>query len=266
VKRLFILIITLAVALCGYCQRAEIGREATLARQEILPMLQTTWGQGSPYNLQCPVKNGVHCQTGCVATAMAQIMFFHKCPAEGYDWQNMCLTYTGSETEEQKQAVAKLMADCGKAVNMEYGIGSSAAFAMDAAAAFTSDFGYQETSGELYRFDYSDADWEEMIYNELAAGRPVLYSGYFFNYVYQHQFVCDGYKDGKFHFNMAWSPVSDGYYTLDEVCPSYSQTAVLNIQPKTTGVVNLKPQTSTHKPQKIEVYRLANLCLYKIKE
>ncbi len=264
----------MAVALSGYCQRAVIGREATLARQEILPMLQTTWGQGSPYNLQCPVKSGVHCQTGCVATAMAQIMFFHKCPAEGYDWQNMCLTYTGSETDEQKQAVAKLMADCGKAVNMEYGIGSSAAYAMDAAAAFASDFGYQETSGELYRFDYSDEEWEEMIYNELAAGRPVLYSGYFFNDTYQHQFVCDGYKDGKFHFNMAWSLVRDGYYTLDEVCSSYSQTAVLKILPKTAtpsnspqgGEQNSFPWGRSGRGKKIEVYRLANLCLYKLKD
>lgn len=247
------ILITLAVALSGYCQRASIA-----------PLLQTTWGQGSPYNLQCPVKSGVHCQTGCVATAMAQIMFYHKCPAEGFDWDNMQLTYTGSETDEQRQAVAKLMADCGKAVDMQYGIGSSSAFAMDAAEAFSRDFGYKETSGELYRMEYSDEAWEEMIYNELAAGRPVMYSGYFFNDVYQHQFVCDGYKDGKFHFNMAWSMKADGYYTLDEVCSSYSQTAVIGIAPATTMIVMPKA-VHDECPEKIEVYHLANLSLYKIK-
>ena len=250
----FISIIVLAVALSGYCQRAEVA-----------PLLQTKWGQGNPYNLQCPVKNGVHCQTGCVATAMAQIMFYHKCPTEDYDWQDMQLNYTGSETNDQKQSVAKLMADCGTAVDMEYGIGSSSAFAMDAAEAFSRDFGYKETSGELYRMEYSDAEWEELIYNELAAGRPVLYSGYFFNDMYQHQFVCDGYKDGKFHFNMAWSMKADGYYTIDEVCSSYSQTAVIGIEPMPTAVTLLPCVEMRDGYKKIEVYRLANLCLYKLK-
>ena len=238
------------MALSGYCQRAVIA-----------PLLQTQWGQGAPYNLQCPVKNGVHCQTGCVATAMAQLMYFHQCPADGFDWSNMQLTYTGSETDKQKQAVARLMAACGTAVDMDYGTGSSSAFAMDAAEAFSRNFGYKPTSGELFRMEYSDAEWEELIYSELAAGRPVFYSGSprgFF-----HQFLCDGYKDGKFHFNMAWPMVADGYYTLDEVCPAYSQTAVIGIEPAATAVSTIAAET---KPQAraVEVYRLANLSLYKV--
>jgi len=257
VNRFITILMALAVALNGYCQRAEIA-----------PLLQTAWGQGAPYNLQCPKKGGMYCQTGCVATAMAQIMYYHRCPATGFDWNNMQLTYTGNETDVQQQAVAKLMAECGKAAGMEYGVGSSSAFAMDAAEAFSRDFGYQETSGELYRMDYSDEEWEELIYNELAAGRPVLYSGSPRGYF--HQFVCDGYKDGKFHFNMAWHMVADGYCALtqedfDKFCPSYSQTAILQIQPNATGIKKITPSLLGRVGERLEVYRLANLCLYKIK-
>jgi len=199
-------------------------------RKNIEPLLQTAWGQGSPYNLLCPVKNGKHCQTGCVATAMAQIMHYHQWPAEGYDWDNMQLTYKGGETEEQQLAVAKLIHDCGVAVNMDYGIYSSAAWEGDAAVALVRDFGYAESVQEIFAVFYdSREEWENTIYNELAAGRPVFYGGMPAGYL--HQFVCDGYKDGKFHFNMSWPYKADGWYTFDEISifPD-SHSAIIGVQ------------------------------------
>lgn len=242
----------MAVAINGYCQRAEIA-----------PMIKTKWGQGSPYNLQCPVKSGVHCQTGCVATAMAQIMYYHKCPAEGYDWDNMQLTYTGNETDEQKQAVAKLMHECGVAVNMEYGISTSAAWEGDAAVALVNKYGYDEGVKEVYAFEYTAEEWEELIYTELSNGRPVMYGGIPSGFT--HQFICDGYKDGKFHFVMSWNFKADGYYTFEELgyFPD-SQTAIIGIMPKVTSI--LSPLRSYHLPLRnkiIEVYRLVNLSLVK---
>ena len=217
------LLITL-IAACWLLQAT-----AQSERKEIAPLLQTTWGQGSPYNLLCPVKSGQHCQTGCVATAMAQIMYYHRWPAQGFDWSKMQLTYKGGETEEQQMAVAKLMHDCGVAVNMDYGIVTSAAWEGDAAVALVRDFGYAETVQEVFAFYYTKEEWETLIYNELAEGRPVFYGGMPSGFL--HQFVCDGYKDGKFHFNMAWQYKPDGWYTLDEISifPD-SHTAIIGVK------------------------------------
>ena len=83
----------------------------------------------------CPTIAGKHCQTGCVATAMAQVMNFHQWPKEGFDWGNMLNLYDCEATEKEKLAVAQLMAACGEAVNMEYGVTTSAAWEGDAAVA-----------------------------------------------------------------------------------------------------------------------------------
>jgi len=237
VKYFYSILIFLTVALNGFSQRAEIA-----------PLLQTAWGQGSPYNLLCPVKSGKHCQTGCVATAMAQIMYYHRWPAEGYEWNQMQLTYKGGETEEQQMAVAKLMHDCGVAVNMDYGVVTSAAWEGDAAVALVETFGYAETTQEVFAFYYTREEWETLIYNELAEGRPVFYGGMPSGFL--HQFVCDGYKDGKFHFNMAWQFKPDGWYTLDEISnfPD-SHTAIIGVKKAdSAGVkkVGLQGRYSNH--------------------
>jgi hypothetical protein len=160
---------------------------------------------------------------------MAQIMYYHRWPAQGFDWSKMQLTYKGGETEEQQMAVAKLMHDCGVAVNMDYGIVTSAAWEGDAAVALVRDFGYAETVQEVFAFYYTREEWETLIYNELAEGRPVFYGGMPSGFL--HQFVCDGYKDGKFHFNTAWQYKPDGWYTLDEISifPD-SHTAIIGVK------------------------------------
>ena len=115
-----------------------VGRIETTVREAVVgPLVTTKWAQGSPYNNLCP-SNSV---TGCVATAMAQVMKYHDAPSIGigshsyswnsqtvsanfcssyYDWENMTNTYSSSSTEAQRQAVATLMYHCGVSVEMKY--------------------------------------------------------------------------------------------------------------------------------------------------
>ena len=207
-----------------------IGLAIHAQRTDILPMLHTQWGQGSPYNLLCPSIAGQHCQTGCVATAMAQVMKYHEWPKADFQWDKMLNLYDCEATEEERLAVAQLMASCGEAVNMEYGLTTSAAWEGDAAIALREVFGYAPSVREVFRNMYGRTAWENLIYHELSQGRPVFYGGMPSGFA--HQFVCDGYADGKFHFNMAWQYLSDGYYTVNELdrYPE-GQTAIIGIQP-----------------------------------
>lgn len=199
-------------------------------RTDIVPLIHTQWGQGSPYNLLCPTIAGQHCQTGCVATAMAQVMKYHEWPRADFQWNKMLNLYDCEATEEERLAVAQLMASCGEAVNMEYGLTTSAAWEGDAAVALREVFGYALSVREVFRNMYGRTAWENLIYHELSQGCPVFYGGMPSGFA--HQFVCDGYADGKFHFNMAWQYLSDGYYTVDELdrYPE-GQTAIIGIQP-----------------------------------
>lgn len=47
-------------------------------RRSIGPLLTTKWDQEAPYNGMCPEVDGMHCVSGCVATAMAQVMNYHQ--------------------------------------------------------------------------------------------------------------------------------------------------------------------------------------------
>lgn len=128
--------------------RAEYTRSDT--REAIEPLLTTKWKQRAPYNLKCPEMDGQRCVTGCVATAFAQVMNYHKWPQRGrnshsyewnnntysidfsqieFDWDAMSDEYDDDSSERSKDAVATLMKACGYSVDMMYGVGGSGAFA-----------------------------------------------------------------------------------------------------------------------------------------
>lgn len=237
-------------------------------RSAIAPLLKTTWDQGHPYNLLCPSDNGGKCYTGCVATAIAQIMNYHKWPTKGigsntytpegfsksvtadfgattYDWDNMLNTYTGNETDTQKNAVATLMYHCGVASFMDYSSSGSGTIAAYAMMALINNFNYDKSLVYHPRVCFKMDEWEELIYNNLANIGPVYYDGV--NDEGGHAFVCDGYKDGYFHINWGWSGMSDGYFRLSALDPevqgaggsssgyNIEQGALLNIQPDKGG-------------------------------
>lgn len=209
----------------------------------VLPLLgQTKWNQGAPYNSLCPKNGGNSTYTGCVATAIAQIMRYYQYPVNGigtktytsetinktltvnfsattYDWSNMVDKYTGSETDIQKNAVGTLMYHCGVAANMDYGTSSSAAYDEDAAIGLINHLGYDPNLRTIYRDYYSVDEWETILKNELNNGRPVLYGGG--NNSGGHAFVCDGYDvNDLYHFNWGWNGYCDGYYALTSLKPN----------------------------------------------
>lgn len=215
-------------------------------RASLTPLLATRWDQLAPYNSMCPKLEGNNAPTGCVATAMAQAMRHFSWPEKGvgqhsyypnyvgselsvdfaaatYDWADMTDTYSDASTEAQKKAVAMLMYHCGVAVNMDYGPESSGADFREAAVALVKYFDYDRGVHSLSRDCYGIDEWTDMVYGEIAAGRPVLYSGR--NAEVGHAFVADGYdSDGFFHFNWGWGGWSNGYFVLTALNPEQQGT------------------------------------------
>lgn len=218
----------------------------------VAPLLgNIEWDQTSPYNNMCPKYDSVHvAATGCVATAMAQVMAYYKYPKQLkadipgyvnrwngipmeiptitqedgiYDWDNMLPKYNkeANATQQQKDAVAKLMYHCGAAVQMNYGPESAAAVSATKLAKY---FGYDaDLMMDLNRSTFSLDKWMQIIDTELAAGRPVLYSGQASDG--GHQFICDG-KDGEglYHINWGWSGSQNGYFDLSLLNPEKGGT------------------------------------------
>ena len=249
----------------------------------ISPMIQTKWNQDYPYNMMCPDYKGRFigdegfatdnegaydteniCVTGCVATAMAQIMYYWKypntcpaldayttysngwpmnaLPATSFNWDAMKKSYNGNETDESAMAIATLFRYCGQSVQMNYDLGGSEASVSPSVLANV--FGYSKNIRRLYRDAYTTSQWEDIIYAELAAQRPVLYSGQ--ADVGGHQFIVDGYDgNGLFHMNWGWGGMSDDYFVLSLADPhsqgiggsatnrafQFNQEALIGVQP-----------------------------------
>ncbi|MGM9804242.1 MAG: thiol protease/hemagglutinin PrtT [Muribaculaceae bacterium] len=219
---------------------AFAATEMTNERTAVPPLLTTKWNQSSPFNGKCPMYDEEsRCVTGCVATAMAQVMNYFEWPKTGqgsntyawsgkeisldfstitFNWDNMLDEYDSSATDAQNDAVATLMYCAGVSVNMHYGLSSGAA-STDAYKAFINYFDYDKSLTHTYRIFYSPSEWNGLVYNEVANGRPVYYSGR--NSSSGHAFVCDGYSsDNFFHINWGWGGLSDGYFKLSALNPS----------------------------------------------
>lgn len=203
-------------------------------RQPIAPLVTTKWNQDAPYNNNCPIDPGTgrRSVTGCVATAMAQIMKYHNWPEKPtgsngglvftgttLDWPNMLDEYvSGKYTATEATAVATLMRQCGAAVDMSYSYWGSGAYDNRAQAALRTYFGYSADLKMEWRDYCMQKEWNNMIYTELAAGRPVYYSGS--SSYGGHAFVCDGYSANEyFHFNWGWGGYQDGYFLLTALNP-----------------------------------------------
>lgn len=224
-------------------------------RPKIAPLITTKWHQTAPYNLLCPEASDRRCVTGCVATAMAQIVNYHKYPTHGqgensvvyngqtysmnfaeqtFDYANMLNDYTGDYTEDEAKSVAQLMYACGIACNTTYGLGASGSSSNNAALGFVRNLGYSSATVSLEKDFFTYNDWLEHLYNELNAKRPILYTGVD-NNTYGHAFVLDGYATNEyFHFNWGWGGSSDGYFQLFSTNFSYNkaQQAIIGLQPK----------------------------------
>jgi len=252
-----------AISSLGKETHRAISRRAETVKDAISPFITTTWGQFSPYNDQCPEINGEHCVTGCVATAMAQVINYTKWPesatgeiasyttktnqiavpkleATTFDWGNM------TDTD-----IARLMRYCGQAVKMDYGLGESGSYDANIPGALIGKFGYDNNIRIVYRNGYNSETWENMIYNELKAGRPIIYGGQSGNS--GHSFICHGYMDGMYYINWGWDGMFDGYFALTALNPDGNgaygkdQTAIIGIQKSTGGDIVSTPKVTVTK-------------------
>lgn len=226
--------------------------ESTASRQYIAPLIATQWGQHEPYNRNCP---GV---TGCVATAMAQIINYHQWPdspvgkLEAYKTQTLGMNV--AELPERQfnwsdmtdDEISWLMRYCGQSVYMDYAYNESGAFSPDAVKAFVEKFHYSRSAELTSPYGMTDDEWESLIYNELRNGRPVYYDG--MSTGGGHAFIVDGYSDGLFHVNWGWDGSADGFFSLQNLNPGTSSYATGN------AIIGICKAPSTFSAESCPVY------------
>jgi hypothetical protein len=218
------------------------------------PLLPCTWNQGSPYNDLCPediTGPGGHVYSGCVATAMSQIIYYWRFPLQGtgssgyysdygylfvdfsqaeYKYEEM----TNSISADDHYEMAEIQYHCGVAVDMMYSGSGSGAYSFDAVTALRNHFGYSNTLSLKYKDDFSEAGWAGLLMQNLDNGWPMYYNGYGSG---GHAFNVDGYQgDDYFHFNWGWGGSSNGYFYLNNLNPGGSnftegQGAIVNFIP-----------------------------------
>lgn len=227
----------------------------------VAPLLHSSWNQNKYYNDLCPEDENApsgydgKVPNGCVAVAMAQIIYYYRYPESGtgshtnhtdygnfyvnfaqqhYNYDAMCdkLTFYNNE-------VAKLIFHCGTAIDMMYGPDGSGAYSYEVPEAMSSHFRYNTDSHYASKHDYSDSSWCQMLKADLEARRPIYYSGY--SEEGGHAFVCDGYNsDNYFHFNFGWGGSGNGYYITQSTATDnnvvngygFGQSAIFNLHPK----------------------------------
>ena len=226
--------------------------ESIPTHTKVSTLIQTQWDQNKPYNDQCPATSDGkdNSPTGCVATAIAQVMYYHQWPSK-YDWSKMKKKYDRNDTGSAADAVAKLMKDCGEALFMEYGDESSSAMTIMPSEALRYDFGYAESTDLAYRENYTAKQWDALMYQELKNKRPVIIGASAASEDGEsgHEFILDGYEakngQGYFHVNWGWGGSGDNYYLLALLNPSnqgtggnagssgfnYDVSAIIGIQP-----------------------------------
>lgn len=225
---------------------AKALRSSGYQQPTVAPLLGSIqWNQMTPYNNMCPKYNGSdRSVTGCVATAMAQVMMYYQYPktlqtdipayvsrthhlsipqinkGESYDWDNMLPQYASYEplnyTDAQAAAVAKLLYHCGVACEMDYGPSSGANVTPGILSTY---FGYDsDLMQDLNRDVFTLAEWSQIMDKELTAKRPILYSGQSSDG--GHEFVCDGTDgNGLYHINWGWGGYQDGYFDVTILNP-----------------------------------------------
>ena len=236
---------------------AKLNEEASStddeSRDEIPYLMKTEWAQRSPYNLSITGDTNPF-PTGCVATAASQILkTLHDAgwaiegknksydsmtltdssgnsyetqqvnTAYEYDWDNMLDKYTGSGiSETEKYAVADLMYRVGRALGMEYSETGSGASTSAFVGALHDCYGFDYSARTNLRDMYGRSEWEQLIYDELSRGVPVLYSAAGTESLSGHAFVLDGYSEESpysykypaFHINWGWGGSYNGYFPI----------------------------------------------------
>jgi len=279
------------------------------AKRDVPFMVTATWDQSSPYNTGIyygtnPRNIGTPASfTGCVATAMAQVMYYwatkknfkhgstaipaysfvssnrtyyvgEKSAISAFSWSDMDDAITNSSSNAAKNAVGKLMEYCGASVKMEYTPNGSGAQSYVIPDALVNYFGYDKGARYVSHAEYSVSDWEDLIYNELANGRPVLMDGVDADEWVGHEFVCDGYQaiTNKFHINWGWGLTaanSNGYFALSALAPGATGSGGTssvdgNYTPQNGAVIGIQPPIDESERETSSLDQMTLECLYVI--
>ena len=234
-------------------QGAKAAPQLKMGRA-ITPLVKATWSQNNPFNVLLPIlPDGKHAAVGCVATALAQVMYYWQWPARptrpvaaytseytsddgtlrfdmpelpviDFNWSAMQGSYLYSDsTSAAGLAAATLNLYCAQAMEMNFKFNSSGATTSAIPCQAATYFDYDATAHMESRSGYTAQGWADLLYNELAAGRPVIYSGRKMSG--GHAFICDGYDgNGMFHFNWGWNGNSNGYFLLNVLNPDLQGT------------------------------------------
>lgn len=213
------------------------SRNSRATGVDVEPLIKVNWNQTPPYNQAMAAATGEKdVLVGCVAVAMSQAMSVQRYPdclqgtaaynsAYGrlsidgskeapYDWEKI-LSGAGNYAE-----ASRLMYHAGVSVRMNYGTDGSG---------IPSNEVYRITDGLKNNFGYSNVsyvsrnsykgDWEQLLVNELNAGRAISYQAVDQEHGYGHAFNIDGYHsyDGYFHVNWGWGGVSNGFMSIDNL-------------------------------------------------
>lgn len=238
--------------------------KARAGKAVVGPLCKAQWGQDKPYNTLCPKIDGVNCPVGCVATAMAQIMYHYRWPKVGegsfryasgisgvgvigsnfyeheYNWDAMCNTLEANlSNAEASAAVAQLSYDCGISTRMKYGAEGSGTYDDNAMKALYTYFGYKASELDFQRRDcYATInEWTTLVKSYLDNDSPVLYGGLSKNGG-GHEFIIDGYdSEDYFHVNWGWDGSSNGYYSIVTLNPKNTSYAFTEEQSMVCGFV-----------------------------
>ena len=235
----------------GYFSAKARGKNKNSSKSVVKPvyrMLESLWGQQSPYNLLMPEfaqgkDDLIKAPTGCVATALAQLMYYHKWPEQGngtksyttrtknltlaadfssshYDWKAMSPRYKATDnTSASAKAVALLMRDAGYACEMDYTPRSSGALDAKAAQALEQNFGYDAVL--LRQKKMGKDNFIQTLREEISNGYPLYLAGSEQGEPAGHAWVVDGYDaNGLFHMNFGWNGLANGYYSLYAIAPT----------------------------------------------
>ena len=238
------------------------------------PLLTAKWDQTAPFWNDCVFtygSNSYQCLTGCAATSAAMVMYYWKYPTDPtpsvasysfylddnygrritapalpsttFDWANMRDYYGwsgGSGTAAQKAAVAKLMRYVGQAERMGYGTQGSGIPSNEPSRVSNMFklFGYDaSTTRVAQKSSYTQANWNLVIQNEIASGRPIVYLALSANY--GHAFNVDGYNGNTdlYHVNWGWSGSGNDWFAMNAFIDpdgdtfNQYQQAIIGIQP-----------------------------------
>ena len=241
-----------------YYLTTPFGSLKPFADREVLPMLTTNWDQGTFYNALCPedpAGPAGHCVTGCVATALGQLMNYFRWPETGIgSYSYDCPPYgtlsadfsqasylwdlMENKPEHSNEEVAELLYHLGVSVDMVYGPDGSGMYNHKAAYTLKTFFKYSPETQYVFR-DSTSMDWDSLIVSHLDRNIPLYYAGWSVPNLYGHAFICDGYQgENYYNFNWGWSGSMDGYFYTDNLTPggnnfNLAQELVINAVPDT---------------------------------